>query len=203
MVGWADIDLLEAYAAYLAFAFVLTVVLRAHYYYALVTTFHDFQSRFPNLFKLVVGNVHAFFAWPHIVSVLAMLALLGLHVGALRYVFFDASVTVADLAATPWLLLFIALLLAGLVTLDVHELFFAEKPKPPRLRVYLLLAEKALATSGIIGTLSEGVFGRVLRRKILENTLLVNPWFRRWTIRVAARLVFGLALWGAWALRVV
>ncbi len=85
----------------------------------------------------------------------------------------------------------------------MHELFFAEKPEPPRLRVYLLLAERALAASGIVGTLTEGVFGRILRRKILKNTLLVNPWFRRWAIRIAARIIFGLALWGAWALRVV
>lgn len=203
MVGWADVDLLEAYAVYLAFAFVLTIVLRVRYYYALVNTFWDFQSRFPNLFKLVVGNVHAFFAWPHVVSVLAMLALLGLHVGALRYFFFDASVTVANLAANAWVFVLVAVLLVAMAALDVHELFYAEKPEPPRLRVYLLLAEKALATSGIVGTLSEGLFGRILRRKILENTLLVNPWFRRWSLRIAARLAFGLALWGAWALQVV
>lgn len=203
MVGWADVDLLEAYAVYLSFAFVLTIVLRAQYYYALVTTFRDFQTRFPKLFQLVVGNVHAFFAWPHVVSVLAMLALLGAHVGALRYVYFDASVTVLGLAANPWVLLVVAALGVLLIVLDVHELFFAERPDPPRLRVYLLLAEKALSASGVVGTLSEGLFGRVLRRKILKNTLLVNPWFRRWTLRIAARLAFGLALWGAWALRFV
>ena len=191
-------DLMVAFAVYLGLTLVVGVLLRLRHYKALTSSFLELRSRLPRLYGLLVSHWRLFLAWPFLVYLGLAAVLLVAHVVAFRFVFLDAAVTLAEVA-TYWPGLVGAVVVgAAMVALDAYELFFADRPEPPRVRPLFFIAEATLASKGPVSLVSRGVISRMVRHRILRTGVELNPWFRRWAGHLAVRFVFGLVLWWTW-----
>ncbi len=210
MHGLLELHVIRFFSFYLAVIFTVSTYLRLRQYRAALHLLAGLSSRWPNLARLVLAHRHIFLTRGTVLPLAVMLALLGANLLASRLVWPQADTfTLAELLeawpAVPLLVLSGAAMVAFDVagTLQVGEINRAEMEKYFDQAEFWLQGWKA----PVVRVLSLGyvnprqMVAKEVRSALESVSALLNSTLWWVSIQTTLRILFGLCLWGSYALR--
>jgi hypothetical protein len=209
MHGLLDLHAIRFFSFYLAVIFTVSTYLRLRQYRAALALVGGLRSRWPNLTRLVFSHRHIFLTRGTVLPLAIMLALLAANMLASRLVWPQADAfTVADLLhawpAVPVLVVTGVAMVAFDVwgTVQVGEINRAEMEQ------YFDQAEFWLQgwRAPVVRVLSLGyvnprqMVAKEVRTALESVSAMLNSTLWWVSIQTTLRILFGLSLWGSYAL---
>jgi hypothetical protein len=209
MQGLLDLHVIRFFSFYLAVIFTVSTYLRLRQYRAALGLVRGLRTRWPNLTRLVLAHRHIFLTRGTVLPLAVMLALLAANMLASRLVWPQADTfTVTDLLhvwpAVPLLLVTGAAMVAFDVvgTLRVGEIDRAEMEKYFDQAEFWLQGWKAPVVRVLsLGYVNPRQMVAAEVRSALESVSdMLNNTLWWVSIQTTLRILFGLCLWGSYAL---
>ena len=206
MSALVDLRLVRVFAFYLATIFLIGVLLRIRQYWAIVHLVRAFQSRWPQLFQFIKQQSHLFLTWGTVIPSLLTLVLLGIHLIASNYIWPTAELPLGELLHYPWLAGIVGGCTLPMLGIDVYLLTFSTEIDRPLLEKSFDQAEYWLRswTGKVVRVIS---FGKInpqemvrteVRSSLQQVSKMLNVTLWWMSIQTGARIVCGVALWGAY-----
>jgi len=204
----ADLNLIHLFEFYLAAMFFLSTLRRLEQYRAIVAILFAAPGRWPNLLREMKQHRSIFVTWSTLRPAALTLSLLVINAIASRLVWPHAIVTPRDLMHDWSYLPIFLIALAAMLAIDSYFLIRVGRIDPVETALYLDKAEHWLTTwkAPVVRFFTLGyvdprrMVSEQTRSALTEISNLINRNLYWMSLQVGLRVVFGLALWGAWAL---
>ncbi len=208
-MSWlTDLHLISLFSFYLTGLFVVSVALRWRQYHAFAALAGRFPSRWPKLLELARQHAHLFLTWQTVKPLALVLGLLFANLIATYGLFPEArEYKVADLLAAwpalPFVVVPGLLMLAcdAYATWSVGELDRGETERYFDQAEYWLRSWKApvvrFFTFGHVNP--RQMVAQEVRTALESASAQINSSLYWVSVQTGLRVVFGLALWGSWA----
>ena len=204
----STLNLIDVFNYYLMLVLVIGTVIRVRNYRAILGVIFTFSDRWPKLLVLAKQHRVVFLRWPTLLPIGLTLAIMLGNLLASHYMWSHAKVTWDDLWS-HWLALLAVAISGGLMLfLDCKAIFGFGRFDRAALELSLDNAEHWLQ-SWHAPALRFVTLGLINPRKIVDTQVLdalvnaslaVNGQMWRWSLQIAMRVAFGLALWMTWAI---
>jgi hypothetical protein len=202
----ATVNLIGVLDWYLIATFLVSTVRRFRQYRAMLGVVFAVPQRWPKLFQLVREHRTILLTWPALAPIAVTFLIMLVHTIAYRAIWHTARVTPADIGQ-HWLAA-VSVLVFGIAMLwlDFTAIFQVADFDRPALERDLDQAEFWLR-SWVTPTLRFLTFGFLNPRQIVSDEVRkaltnagrdLNVMMWRWSLQIAVRLLFGLALWATW-----
>lgn len=210
MEALLDLRLIRFFSFYLAVAFLLSTILRLRQYRSILSLVIRLRQRWPNLTSLVLSHRHIFLARGTLLPLVLVLVLLSANLLASRLIWPQADrFTVGDLLhlwpAVP------LVLITGLAMFlfDVRTALRVGTIDEAMLSGYFDQAESWLKgwKAPVVRVLSLGfinprqIVAKEVRQALEGASQLLNTTLWWVVLQTALRILFGISLWGSYALR--
>jgi hypothetical protein len=202
------LNLIRSFDVYLALIFVISTCLRVRQYTTVLALVRRFPGRWPRLLALVRGHGNLFLTWGTVLPLVLSLGLLLLNLVASRLVWHQASLTVADLLEMPlaWPLVLVAG--AAMVAFDAYGTWDVGEVDRAEMEKYFDQAEYWLKswTAPVVRFVTLGyinprqMVAKEVRTALVSASEMINYSLWWVVVQTGLRIVFGLALWGTYAL---
>jgi hypothetical protein len=209
MDGLLQLHAIRFFSFYLAVIFTVSTYLRLRQYRAALALLVGLRTRWPNLTRLVLAHRHIFLTRGTVLPLGTMLALLAANLLASRLVWPQADrFTVADLLRAWPAVPFVALSGAAMVAFDVWGTARVGKIDRAEMEKYFDQAEFWLEgwKAPVVRLLSLGhvnprqMVAAEVRAALEGASRLLNSTLWWVSIQTTLRILFGLCLWGSYAL---
>jgi hypothetical protein len=205
----STINLIHLFNFYLAATFLLSVWRRWEMYRTTVSLVVAVPGRWPKLFDLVKAHHNVFLTLPTLLPAVLALLLLVIHTVSCRLIWPQADLTPFDLVTHSWGgLPPVALSAAAMLAMDAYTLVTVGRIERSALEHHFDRAEFWLNHwSGKL--ISAVTFGRYnvkqvvsdeVRKSLEQASQILNKSLWWTAVQTGLRVLFGLALWGTWAL---
>lgn len=202
------LNLINLFDFYLASMFVLGVYRRFGQYRAIGGLALAMPGRWPRLLELVKQHSMIFLTWATFLPALLALVLTIVQVLASRVVWHQATLTPHDLADRFFALGILSLLGSAMLAVDLYWLVVAGKVDQEQMSRYFDEAEHWLGTwkAPVVRIITLGkidprqMVTTEVRKALLQASQLINSSLWWVSTQIGLRVLFGLALWLAWAL---
>jgi hypothetical protein len=208
MHDFEHLNLINLFDFYLASMFVLGVYRRFGQYRAIGGLALAMPGRWPRLLELVKQHSMIFLTWATFLPGLLALVLTIVQVLASRVVWHQATLTPHDLADRFFALGVLSLLGSAMLAVDLYWLVVAGKVDQEQMSRYFDEAEHWLGTwkAPVVRIITLGkidprqMVTTEVRKALLQASQLINSSLWWVSTQIGLRVLFGLALWLAWAL---
>jgi hypothetical protein len=202
-----NLNLIRFFDFYLAFLFLVSIVLRVRQYLTVLRLVTAVPGRWPKLFALVKQRHTVFLTRSTILPGLLAFALMGLQVVASRFLWPHANLTLGHLAEMPVAVPIVSVLGLAMFAFDAVAAWWVGEVDQAEMEKSLDQAEYWLK-SWTAPVVSVVTFGYLNPRKMVlteldkalnEATKMLS--FTLWwlIVQAALRIAFGLALWCSYA----
>jgi hypothetical protein len=202
------LNLIRFFDFYLALIFAVSTYLRVRQYTAILALVGRFPGRWPRLLALVKGHGNLFLTWGTVLPLLLSLGLLLLNLLASRLVWHQASLTVEDLLEL-WLAWPVVLASgAAMVAFDAYGTWDVGEVDRGQMEKYFDQAEYWLKswTAPVVRVVTLGyvnprqMVATEVRTALEGASEMINSSLWWVVVQTVLRILFGLSLWGTWAL---
>ncbi len=203
-----ELNLIHVFDFYLASMFFLSTLRRFEQYRAVAAILFAAPGRWPRLLKEMKQHRSIFVTWSTLRPAALTLSLLIINAIASRLIWPHAMVTPKDLLNDWTYLPIFAIALAGMLAVDSYFLIRVGRIDRVETELYLDKAEHWLTTwkAPVVRFFTLGyvdprrMVSEQTRTALTEISNLINRNLYWMSLQVGLRVIFGLVLWGAWAL---
>lgn len=206
---FASANLIRVFDFYLAAMLLLGLMRRWAVYRDTLLILVAVRGRWPKLLERMAGNKGAVLNWPTLRPAVLVLALMVVQMVASRGIWPQARILISELPDPWWQLIPFALTLAPMLAVDVYFLLVVGRFDRDETEKYFDYAER-WAGSRKARAIRVLTFGRIdpdqrvndeVKRGLTELGRTLS-WAMWWvSIQMGCRLLFGLTIWGLWAIR--
>jgi hypothetical protein len=203
-----NLNLIGFFDFYLVLLFIISTCLRVRQYTAILALLGRFPGRWPRLLQLVRAHGNLFLTWGTVLPLLLSLGLLLLNLLASRLVWHHASLTVADLLELPlaWPLVLVSG--AAMTAFDAYGTWDVGEVDRAEMEKYFDQAEYWLKpwTAPVVRFFTLGfinprqMVAKEVRGALVSASDVINSSLWWVVVQTGLRILFGLSLWGTWAL---
>jgi hypothetical protein len=199
------VNLLHLFEFYLGVGFLISFSLRFNQYRSALALIRDARGRWPKLFELARGHATVFLSAGTIWPASLALALWIIHTLACRLVWPSAKLTWSDLAAHAGVLPILAVLGATMLSVDGYVTFNFGRLNRELMQKYFDKAEIWLRRAPVVKMFTFGfvnprqMVASEVQKALREVNRLLNLTLWWFSLQVALRMAFGLALWLTYA----
>jgi hypothetical protein len=203
------LDCIRLFDFYLAFAFLLSILMRARQYEAIIRLVRALPGRWPKLLNLVRQHHTIFLTWATVMPAVLALGLYLINTLAYRFVLHRAdSLTLDRLTQMPAAWPVLLVLGLGMLGVDIYATFTVGKIDRPMLEKYFDQAEYWLRSwaAPVVHMFTLGyvnprkMVALEVQKALVEASRLLNTSLWWTNVQVGLRIAFGVSLWLTWAL---
>ncbi len=207
-----NLNLISVFDFYLAFLFLVSVLLRIRQYQAVLKLVRRVPSRWPKLFDLVKQHRSVFLTWATLAPALAALVLMVAQIVASRRIWPEAGdpehgLTVARLLEHGVALVVVSFLAVLMIGVDLYATLVVSEVNREEIEGYFDQAEYWLGTwkAPVVRIFTLGYINPrqmvtvEVRSALVSASQMLNSTLWWLVVQTGLRVACGLALWGAYA----